>query len=107
MEQPKYVYIVNIPYSRATEGPIIGNPCLSKEAAAEEVLRLLSIEDTETVITERRHHRGAAEAKLPVKEVESGEVADMAATRKRLEAELAELADELVNHPPTTKEAKQ
>ena len=35
MEQPKYVYIVYIPYSRATEGPIIGNPCLSKEAAAE------------------------------------------------------------------------
>ena len=104
MEQPKYVYIVYIPYSRATEGPIIGNPCLSKEAAAEEVLRLLSIEDTETVITERRHHRGE-EAQLPVKEVESNE-ADIAATREKLIE--AELADELVNHPPTTtKEAKQ
>ena len=105
MEQPKYVYIVYIPYSRATEGPIIGNPCLSKEAAAEEVLRLLSIKDTETVITERRHHRGAAEAQLPVKEVESNEIADIAATRKKLEK--LELADELINHPPTTtKEAK-
>ena len=104
MEQPKYVYIVYIPYSRSTEGPIIGNPCLSKEAAAEEVLRLLSIEDTETVITERRHHRGEEVAQLPVKEVESNE-ADIAATRKKLEAELA---DELVNHPPTTtKEVKQ
>jgi len=104
MEQPKYVYIVYIPYSRATEGPIIGNPCLSKEAASAEVLRLLSIEDTETVITERRHHRDAAEAQLPVTEVESNEIADIAATRKKLEAELA---DELVNHPPTAKEAKQ
>jgi hypothetical protein len=105
MEQPKYVYIVYIPYSRATEGPIIGNPCLSKEAAAEEVLRLLSIEDTETVITERRHHRGEEVAQLPVKEVESNE-ADIAATREKLIE--AELADELVNHPPTTtKEAKQ
>ena len=105
MEQPKYVYIVYIPYSRKIEGPIIGNPCLSKEAAAEEVLRLLSIEDTETVITERRHHRGEEVAQLPVKEVESNEIADIAATRKKLEAELA---DELVNHPPTTtKEAKQ
>ena len=105
MEQPKYVYIVYIPYSRSTEGPIIGNPCLSKEAAAEEVLRLLSIEDTETVITERRHHRGEEVAQLPVKEVESNE-ADIAATREKLIE--AELADELVNHPPTTtKEAKQ
>ena len=105
MEQPKYVYIVYIPYSRATEGPIIGNPCLSKEAAAEEVLRLLSIEDTETVITERRHHRGE-EAQLPVKEIESNEIADIAATRKKLEK--LELADELVNHPPPpTKEVKQ
>ena len=105
MEQPKYVYIVYIPYSRSTEGPIIGNPCLSKEAAAEEVLRLLSIEDTETVITERRRHRGEEVAPLPVKEVESNE-ADIAATREKLIE--AELADELVNHPPTTtKEAKQ
>ena len=104
MEQPKYVYIVYIPYSRTKEGPIIGNPCLSKETAAKEVLRLLSIEDTETVITERRHHRGEEMTQLPVKEVESNEIADIAATRKKLEAELA---DELVNHPPTTKEAKQ
>ena len=104
MEQPKYVYIVYIPYSRTKEGPIIGNPCLSKETAAKEVLRLLSIEDTETVITERRHHRGEEMTHLPVKEVESNEIADIAATRKKLEAELA---DELVNHPPSTKEAKQ
>ena len=102
MEQPKYVYIVYIPYSRATEGPIIGNPCLTKESAAKEVLRLLSIEDTETVITERRHHRGEEVAQLPVKEVESNE-ADIAATRKKLEAELA---DELVNHPPTATKEK-